>query len=154
MDVRISKPANVSRFERFFRVVASLDVDKNDLRRYEEFVNAKVRDLLVRAEATAKANGRDVIQPHDVPITKGLQERIHDYRSIEALLELEPAVDAITRHPQLDLAYSDETEAQLPTLAGGLGVALARSFKVIDPQLKNPQTEDWQRAIALFDLLI
>lgn len=154
MDARVSKPGNVARFERFFRVVASLDVDRNDLKRYEEFVNAKVRDLLVRAEATAKANGRDVILPHDVPITKGLQERIHDYRSIEALLELEPAVDAITRHPQLDLAYSDETEAQLPTLAGGLSVALARSFKVIDAQLKNPRTEEWERAMALFDLLI
>jgi histone H3/H4 len=154
MDTRVSKPANVARFERFFRVVASLNVDRSDLKRYEEFVNAKVRDLLVRAEATAKANGRDVIQPHDVPITKGLQERIHDYRSIEALLEVEPAVDAITRHPLLDLAYSDETEAQLPILAGGLSVALARSFKVMDAEVKNPRTEDWERAIALFDLLI
>jgi hypothetical protein len=135
-------------------VVASLDVDRNDLRRYEEFVNAKVRDLLVRAEATAKANDRDVIQPHDVPITKGLQERIHEYRSIEALLEIEPAVDSITLRPQLDLAYSDETEAQLPALAGGLSVALARSFKVIDAQVKNPRSEDWERVVALFDLLI
>jgi hypothetical protein len=34
-------------FERFFRATASLDVDKDDLRRYEDFVNRKVRDLLL-----------------------------------------------------------------------------------------------------------
>lgn len=154
MDSRASKPGSVARFERFFRVVASLDVDKNDLKRYEEFVNAKVRDLLLRAEAIAKANNRDVIQAHDVPITKGLQERMHEYRSIAALMALDSTVDAITLRPTLDLGYGDDTEAQLPNVAGALSVALARSFKVIDPEVKNPSTEDWERVLALFDLMI
>jgi hypothetical protein len=42
--------------------------------------------------------------------------------------------------PPLDLTYSVETEEELPGIVGGLSVALARIFKVIDPDLKNPQT--------------
>ncbi|WP_217654044.1 DUF1931 family protein [Variovorax sp. OV329] len=45
-------------------------------------------------------------------------------------------------------------EAGLPDLAGELTVALARSFKIVDRELKNPGTEEWDRAFALFDLLI
>jgi hypothetical protein len=66
--------ANVARFERFFRVTAGLDVDKEDIKRFEEFICRRIHDLLLRGEAAAKANGRDVVQPHDLPITKGLQE--------------------------------------------------------------------------------
>jgi hypothetical protein len=45
-------------------------------------------------------------------------------------------------------------ESRLPEVVGGLSVALARSFKVVDPGLKNPQTIQWERAFALFDLLL
>ena len=38
----------VSKFERFFRSVAGLDVDKDDLKRHGDFVNRKLVDLLVR----------------------------------------------------------------------------------------------------------
>jgi Domain of unknown function (DUF1931) len=73
----------VSRFERFFRLAAELDVDKNDLRR-----------------------------------------------------------------------FSDETEAKLAAVVGGVSVALARSFRTLDPRLKNPQTAHWDRAFRFFDLLL
>ena len=73
----------IAKFERFFRLAAGLDVDKSDLKRYSDFVNDKLYDLLLRAQAAAKANGRDVIEPHDLPITKGLQERIHEFRRID-----------------------------------------------------------------------
>jgi hypothetical protein len=144
---------NVSRFERFFRLAASLDVDKEDLRRYNEFVNHKIYDLLLRGQATAKTNGRDMILPRDLPITKGLQESIHDFRDIDEELELQPILDDLTRRP-LEFGYTEETEAQLPRIAGGVSVALARSFKLIDPDIKNPQTAHWERAFKLFDLLL
>jgi hypothetical protein len=144
---------NVSRFERFFRVAASLDIDKEDLRRYNDFVNRKIHDLLLRGQAIAKANGRDIIMPADLPITKGLQECIHAFKKIDAEIELKPVLDSIAAKP-LDIAYSDATEAELPAIAGGLGVALARSFKIIEPGLKNPQTPHWERAFQLFDLLL
>src|ERR1700730_5498613 len=49
----------VAKVERLFRTAARLDVDKQDLRRYSNFINQKVYDLLLRGEAAAKANGRD-----------------------------------------------------------------------------------------------
>jgi hypothetical protein len=39
---------DVSTFERFFRAAADLDVDKADLRRFDEFVDGKIGDLLGR----------------------------------------------------------------------------------------------------------
>jgi hypothetical protein len=39
-------------------------------------------------------------------------------------------------------------------IAGGLSVALARSFKIIDPLLKHPHTAHWLRATRIFDLLL
>jgi hypothetical protein len=66
-------------FERFFRLAGGLDVDKQDLKRYRDFVNHKIRDLLIRGEAAAKANGRNTIEPFDLPIAKGLQECIGEF---------------------------------------------------------------------------
>jgi hypothetical protein len=149
-----SIPGSIARFERLFRAAASLDVDKSDLKRHEEFVHRKIYDLLLRGQAIAKANARDVMQPFDVPITKGLQERIHEFHELNEQIELRPILEAMTKWPPLDLAYSEELEATLPEIAGGLTVALAHSFKVIDPKLKNPQTPHWERAFELFDLLL
>ena len=144
----------VAKFERFFRVAAGLDVDHEDLKRYSDFVNQKIYDLLLRGQASAKANGRDIIVPHDLPIAKGLQERINEFRNIDAEIGFQPILDDLTPRPQLDLTYNIETEAQLPEIAGGLSVGLARSFKIIDPDLKNPQTVHWERTFSLFDLLL
>lgn len=147
-------PIGVSNFERFFRAAASLDVDKDDLRRYEDFVNRKVRDLLLIGRAAARANGRDVIEPWDLPITKGLQETIHDFRGMDEAAEVRPMLEEIVAIPPQELAYSEETEGRLPEIAGGLSLALARAFKIIEPRLKNPQTEHWERAFRVFDLLL
>lgn len=143
-----------SKFERFFREAASLDVDKADRKRYVDFVRQKIEHLVMRGEAIAKANGRDVIQPHDLPITKGLQECMHEFRRLDQELQISPIIDKLTPHPPTDLAYSVETEDRFPVVAGGLSVALARSFKIIDPSLKNPQSEHWERSFELFNLLI
>jgi len=145
---------SVAKFERFFRIAAGLDVDKQDLKRYSEFINQKVYDLLLRAEAAAKANGRVIIEPFDLPITKGLQESIHEFKKIDEQIELQPILDHLTARPPLDLAYGEDTESTLPAVIGGLSVALARAFKIMDSDLKNPQTEHWQRCFRILDLLM
>jgi hypothetical protein len=146
--------AGIPRLERLMREAASLDIDKSDLRRHEEFVNRKIHDLLQRGCAIAKANGRDVVLPCDVPITGGLQECIHQFRALDQDAQTRPILDQISKLPPLELDFSEEVTASLPDLAGGLSVALARSFKIIDPDLKNPGTAEWDRSFALFDLLI
>ena len=145
---------SAARFERFFRVAAGLDVDKQDLKRYGDFINRKIYDLLIRGEAAANANGRDIVHPFDLPITKGLQESVHAFRRLDQEIELEPILESLTALPPLDLACSVETEARLPEIAGGLSLALARTFKIIDPDLKNPQSEHWERSFRIFDLLL
>jgi hypothetical protein len=144
----------VDRFERFFRVAASLDVDKSDLRRFNDFIDQKLYDLLLIGAATAKANVRDVMEPYDLPITKGLQECVHEFRRIDEEVDLGPLLDWLARYPPLDASPSDETEERLPEIVGGLSVALARSFKIIDPETKNPRTEQWDRVTRIFDLLL
>ena len=151
--LHVAPVMNIPKFECFFRVAAGLDIDKNDLKRYSDFVNQKIYDLLLRGQATAKANGCDIIEPFDLPITKGLQERMHDFRDINEEIELKPILEHIATQPQLDLTYSVETEAELPSIVGGLSVALARTFKIIDPDLKNPQTMQWERVFSIFNLL-
>src|SRR3954464_95358 len=145
---------SVAKFERFFRASAGLDIDKDDLRRYDDFVNRRIYDLLLRGQAIAKANHRDVLEPHDLPITKGLQENIERFRKLDQEIELEPILEQLATFPLLDLAYSDQTEARLPEIAGGLSVALARTFKIVDPALKNPHGEQWERCIRIFEELL
>ena len=144
----------IPRYERFFRSVAEIDVDKDDLKRFSNFVFEQIYDMLIMAQATAKANLRDVIEPWDLPITKGLQERMHEFEALDADIELEPFLGDLAARPQLDVALGDDTQQRIPSLAGGLAVALARSFKIIDPKLKNPSSEHWERAFRLFELLM
>ena len=136
----------IAKFERFFRLAAGLDVDKSDLKRYNDFVNAKIYDLLLRGQAAAKANGRVLIEPFDPPITKGLQESIHEFRKIDEQIELKPILDHLAALPPLDLAYSSETEDRLPEIAGGISVALARSFKDHRSRVEEPA----DRALGAF----
>jgi hypothetical protein len=146
--------ATVHRLEEFFRRAGGLDIDKMDVRRLGEFVNREIEDLLTIGQAHAKANGRDVVQPWDLPITKGLQETIHRFRLLDAELSLRQFLGDLVMVPPLDLAVADETERRMPEVAGGLCLALAESFKILDPELKNPMTKHWDRARRLFELLL
>lgn len=145
---------NVPTFERFFRSAGDLDVDKSDVKRYNDFIDEQLYDLLVIAQAKAKANVRDVIEPHDLPVTAGLQECIHRFRKLDEEIALEPILEGLVARPQLDLTLSDEAQAELPEVAGGISLALAQAFHIIDPNVRNPQTAQWSRAFQLFDLLV
>jgi hypothetical protein len=150
----VKQGVNVPTFERFFRTAADLDIDESDVKRCTDFVNQQIYDLLIVAQANAKANIRDVIEPHDLPITKGLQESMHRFRRLDQEIGIEPILADIAAWPQLDLALSEETVAELPEIAGGVGLALAQVFPIIDPNMRNPQTKQWERAFRLFDLLL
>lgn len=143
-----------TRFEQFFRAAGGVNVDRDDVRRYFDFVNDAIYDLLVIGQATAKANVRDVIEPWDLPITKGLQESIHAFERIEEEIELRPILESLAARPPLDTTLDEETENRLPGIFGGISVALARTLKQIDPEIKAVHSEEWERAFSLFRLLI
>jgi hypothetical protein len=149
-----TRASSIPRFERFFREAASLDVDKDDLKRLEDFLNHNIEDLLIRATAIAHANLRPAIAVIDLPIPAGLQERMFEFRRMDADIGLLPILNELTIRPPLDLPLGDEADAELPAVAGGLCVALAQAFKIIDSRLKNPSSEHWERSYRLFDLLL
>jgi len=148
------RPEGVRQFQRLFREAAGLNLDKADLKRYEEFIEHRIYRLLLRAEANAKADSDVLIEPWDLPITAGLQECIEQFRKMDETIELAPILDRLAHRPPLQYSYSDETEAMLPDLAGGLGIALARALKIIEPDLKNPQTRQWELGSRIFELLL
>ncbi|WP_255945125.1 DUF1931 family protein [Streptomyces odontomachi] len=144
----------VHRFERFFREAAGLTVDKNDVKAYNDFVNDKIYDFFLIGATRAKANGRDLIEPQDLPVTKGLQECIRDFHKIDQDIELRPLLEELTARPALELSASEETNARLPDLAGGLSVALARALRTVDPERRHPLTPQWEHVFDLFHLLL
>ena len=144
----------VTKFERFFRAAGEVSVDRNDIQRYLDFVNDALYDLLIMGQATAKANLRDVIQPWDLPVTKGLQESTHAFERLDEDIELQPILESLAARPPLDMALDLDTEARLPLLFGGISVALARTFRLIDADIKAVHTAQWDRTFQLFRQLI
>ena len=144
----------VIKFERFFRAAGEVSVDREDIQRYLDFVNDALYDLLIMGQATAKANLRDVIQPWDLPVTKGLQESTHAFERLDEDIELQPILESLAARPPLDMALDLDTEARLPLLFGGISVALARTFRLIDADIKAVHTVQWDRTFQLFRQLI
>ncbi len=143
-----------TKFERFFRAAGEVSVDRDDLKRYLDFVNDALYDLLIIGQATAKANLRDVIQPWDLPVTKGLQESMHAFERLDEEIELRPILESLAARPPLDMTLDVDTEARLPQLFGAVSVALARTFRLIDADIKAVHTVEWDRAFQLFRQLI
>ena len=69
-------------------------------------------------------------------------------------MHLRLCLKSLAARPPLDAALSEDTRARLPVLFGRISVALARTFKFIDAELKAVHTEDWERTFSLFRLLI
>ena len=143
-----------TKFERFFRAAGGVSVDRDDVKRYLDFVNDVIYDLLLMGQAAAKANLRDIIEPWDLPVTKGLQEGAHAFRRVEEEIELGPILESLVARPPLDYALSEATQTRLPELFGGVSVALARTFKLVDADMKAVHSQEWERAFSIFRLLI
>jgi hypothetical protein len=145
--------AGIPELERFFREVGGLDVDKADVGRFRAFVDEKVDDIAIAGRDAARWNNRDVIAPQDLPITKGLQERMREFGKLDTAQDVREALRGTLRRPPDDVTFGEETEDTLTEVFGGLSVALVRSFRIIDPDVPNPSTRHWDRAFELFRLV-
>jgi hypothetical protein len=150
---RVTHPSGIPVFERFFRSVASIKIDKSDVRRFREFVDEQIDDIAIAGRNSAKWNGRDVVVAQDLPITKGIQERMREFDKLEEAEEIRELLRQVMRQPPSDVTFAEDTERLLPELFGGLSIALARSFRVVDPMVSNPSTEHWNRVFTLFRLV-
>jgi len=145
--------APMSKLELLVRT-QGLEVDKADVARLRSFVYQKVYDLLLAAAVLAQANQRQLFEPHDLPITKGLQHLIDEFKKMNTAINLGPLLEKLSKLPPLDLGASAATEALLPPVIGALTLGLARAFKIIDPAMKKPTEADWQKVEQIFDLLL
>jgi len=135
---------------RFLRSVAGVDADAADVYRLHTFVDEKVEAMAFAGRNAARANGRDVIAPHDLPITACLRDQMHDFSSREEAAEVLRVLREAPRRPPGDVTFGEGTEASLQEAFGGIALALARSFKVLDPELTHPTMEDWSRTFDLY----
>jgi hypothetical protein len=149
----VTHPSGISLFQRFFRSVAGIKIDKNDVRRFREFVDEQIDDIAIGGRNSAKWNGRDVIVVQDLPVTKGIQERMREFDKLEEADEIRELLRQVVRQPPGDVTFAEGTEELLPDLFGGLSIALARSFRLMDPTVSNPSTDHWNRAFTLFRLV-
>ena len=76
------------------------------------------------------------------------------FERIDEEVELRPILDDLAARPPLETALTEDTQARLPLIFGGISVALARTFKLIDAELKAVHTGEWERTFSLFRLLI
>ncbi|NPA43308.1 MAG: DUF1931 family protein [Chlorobi bacterium] len=148
------KIAGVKKFEKLFRRAGSMDVDKNDIVRLNDFINRAIYRLLETGMKKAKLNGRDVLWYSDLPITQGLEANIEEFRQYDEELDLSEILETIAGLPPLPLEIGVDIENQLPDIAGGITIALIKSMKIINPKVKNPQTEEWQRVTDVFETLL
>jgi hypothetical protein len=149
----VTHPSGIAVFERFFRSVANIKIDKNDVRRFREFVDEQIDDIAIAGRNTAKWNGRDVVVAQDLPITKGVQDRMREFDKLEEAEEIRELLRQVVRQPPGDVRFAEDTERLLPELFGGLSIALARSFRVVDTRVSNPSTEHWNRVFTIFRLV-
>jgi hypothetical protein len=95
----VTHPSAIPVFVRLFRSAASIDIDKNDVRRFRDFVDEQIDDLAIAGRNSAKWNGRDVISPQDLPITKGVQERMREFDKLEEAERIRELLRQQVRRP-------------------------------------------------------
>jgi hypothetical protein len=142
------------RLKEFLRRSAGVDIDKSDVDRLTDLVGRKLNDLLVIGVRNASYNNRDVIMEPDLPLTKGILERLQEFRRYEESIDLKPILDHLATYPPLERTLSLEVEAMLPELVGTLAMLAGQTMKIIDPEVKNPDSELWDRVLRLMELLL
>ena len=138
----------------FLRRSAGLDIDKSDTDRLSDLVGRKLNDLLVIGVRNASYNNRDVVMEPDLPLTKGILERLQEFRRYEESIELKPILDHLATYPQLERTLSLDVEAMLPDLAGTIAMIAGRAIKIVDPEVKNPGSDTWDRVLHLMELIL
>lgn len=145
--------APISNIERLVTSLG-LEVEKSDVARLRSFIYQKVYDLLLAAGASAQANGRQLFEIHDIPVTRGLRQLMDEFKLTNTRINLGPFLEKIAHLPILDRGASVSAENALPDLIGALTLGLARSFKILNPDMTKPTEADWQKVEQIFDLLL
>ncbi|MFV9452079.1 DUF1931 family protein [Rhodococcus sp. NM-2] len=144
----------VPTFQTVFRETAGLVVNGSDLPRCNAVLTHSLYRLLLTGQASAARHRRYIIEPGDLPITRGLEENITDFSQLGQHLDPERILAQLATYRPLDRIPASDTEARFPDLVGGLAVTLARTFTVTAPGLTRPGPAHWETVRALTDLYL
>jgi hypothetical protein len=143
-----------TKLEALFRKAAGLDIHKGHAKDITDIVEQKLVDLLIAGERNANMNGRDVIWEADLPITKGLQETIIEFRKLEEEIDLQDVLNMLTTYPPLKYPYSAELEEKLPEVTGALIVVMARIMKEVDDNDRALDHKTIEKTKRIMDLTL
>jgi hypothetical protein len=111
---------SVAKFQRFFQTVANPAVDKEDLKCYSDFINHKFHDLLLRGEATAKANSRVFMGRSICRLPTAFRNISRNSRSRAKRSTRGQFLEQLAARPPLNPSYGEDVEDRLPEIAGRL----------------------------------
>ena len=141
------------KLEGLFREGASLDIKKGHTKDILNIVEAKLYDLLIMGQANAKYNDRDVIWKSDLPITKGLEETIDQFKKLEQQIEVKDILDTLATYPPL-YELEVELENSLVEIVGGLILALAKVMKTLNNDKRDISHELIQKSKQILDITL
>jgi hypothetical protein len=94
----------------------------------------KLARLFEIAEDTALANGRELVYWHDLPITGGLRETMHELERLADRLPDAAAIEAYLRDAGILSGLDVEARDRLPRLFGALLVIDGRAIAMLTPR--------------------
>jgi hypothetical protein len=142
-----------TRLKDIFRKGASLDIAKGHAKEIIDIVEQKVYDLLLAGERNAKYNDRDVIWVCDVPLTKGMEETIDQFKKLEEELDVKDVVEMLTKYPPT-ITLESALEDRLPEITGGIFLTLAKIMKDIDTKKRSVDHDLIRTAKDILDLTL
>ncbi len=141
------------KLEAVFRKAAGIDLDKSKADEIIDIIEKKFHDMLLVAVEKAGYNGRDVIMEPDMPVTKGFEESLRQFRELEEEVDIQDVLQFLEQIPPLKYPISAELEAKLPEYIGALMLIIARVLKELGAQRK-PSKEDIERTGRILDLTL
>ncbi len=149
----MARVVGFKKIEAVFRKAAGIDLDKSKADRITDIIEKKFHDMLLVAVEKAGYNGRDVIMEPDMPVTKGFEESLRQFKELEEEVELQDVLQFLEQIPPLKYPISAELEAKLPEYIGALMLIIARVLKEIGAGRK-PSSEDIDRCERILDLTL
>ncbi len=102
------------KLEELFRKSASLDIKKGHAKALTDIIEQKLVDLMIAGERNANMHNMDIITESNLPITKGLQEAIIEFRKLEDEIDAQDVLNYLATIPPLKYPLSVELEEKLP----------------------------------------
>lgn len=154
----MTRVVGLSRLEALYKTFVGLDLDKTKAQMILDTASRKLADLFIVAQQRAYARGSDTVELIDLPITKGLEATINEYkRERERLndpkLDLGPILDYLAESIP-GIVIGESVREELQDITAAILLLTGRVIKTIDPKARKPSKEDIERARQILDLTL